>query len=147
MDLEQQFTNINGQHLQDLLTKKIVFLDGPMGTMIQGFKLKENDFRSPFYADHAHALQGNNDLLSITKPEVIKEIHLKFLRAGANIIETNTFNANRISQADYLLESEVYKINLRAAKIAKDAIHSFQLEHPSQPTFVAGAIGPTNRTA
>ena len=147
MDLEQQFTNINGQHLQDLLTKKIVFLDGPMGTMIQGFKLKENDFRSPFYADHAHALQGNNDLLSITKPEVIKEIHLEFLHAGANIIETNTFNANCISQADYLLESDVYKINFHAAKIAKDAIRSFRVKYPSQPTFVAGAIGPTNRTA
>ncbi len=146
MDLEQQFTNSNGQRLQALLTNQIIFLDGAMGTMIQGYHLREEDFRGSFYHEHTHALQGNNDLLSITKFEVIKDIHLNFLRAGANIIETNTFNANRISQADYQLESEVYKINLHAAQIARDAINSFQLENPSHPAFVAGAIGPTNRT-
>ena len=103
-----------------------------MGTMIQGYHLREEDFRGSFYLDHNHALQGNNDLLSITKSEVIKDIHLNFLRAGANIIETNTFNANRISQADYQLEPEVSKINLYAAQTARDAINSFQLEDPSQ---------------
>ena len=146
MNSEQQFTNINGQRLQALLTKQIVFLDGPMGTMIQRYPLTEEDFRGSFYPEHTNALQGNNDLLSITKSDVIKEIHLNFLRAGANIIETNTFNANRISQADYQLESEVSKINHHAAKVARDAISSFQLENPFHPAFVAGAIGPTNRT-
>ena len=116
MDSEQQFTKPNGQRLQALLTKQIVFLDGAMGTMIQGYILKEEDFRGSLYLDHNHALQGNNDLLSITKSEVIKDIHLNFLRAGANIIETNTFNANRISQADYQLESEVSKINLHPSR-------------------------------
>ena len=96
MDSEQQFTNPNGQRLQALLTKQIVFLDGAMGTMIQGYHLGRKTFGGLFFLDHNHALQGNNDLLSITKSEVIKEIHLNFLCAGANIIETNTFNANRI---------------------------------------------------
>ena len=146
MKSKQYFTNFSGQHLQNLLAKQIVFLDGAMGTMIQGFDFQEEDFRGSQYHDHVRLLQGNNDLLCITKPKVIKGIHLEFLRAGAHIIETNTFNANHISQADYQLELEVYKINFSAAQIARDAKTEFQLEQPDHPVFVAGAIGPTNRT-
>lgn len=116
-----------------------------MGTMIQRYKLSEEDFRGTRYKDHAHPLKGNNDLLSITRPDIIKAIHLEYLDAGADIIETNTFSGTTISQADYSLESSVYDINFYSAKIAKEAAQERSTE--DKPRFVAGSIGPTNRTA
>ena len=140
------YTNPNATKILALMKQKIVVLDGAMGTMIQQRGLTEKDFRSNVYQDHASPLMGNNDLLSITRPDVIEDIHLEFLAAGANIIETNTFNANRISQADYHLENQIHKINLESAKVAKKAVAAFQKEHPDHPVFIAGSIGPTNRT-
>jgi 5-methyltetrahydrofolate--homocysteine methyltransferase len=121
-------------------------LDGAMGTMIQRHKLTEEDFRGERFKDHSHDLKGNNDLLNITQPEIIKNIHLAYLEAGADIIETNTFSANAISQADYKLEYLSYEINFEAAKIAKQATEEFNGRNPDKPRFVAGALGPTNRT-
>jgi 5-methyltetrahydrofolate--homocysteine methyltransferase len=133
--------------LEKLLQEKILFLDGAMGTMIQTYKLEEIDFRLNYFENHPKDLKGNNDLLVLTRPEVIKEIHYKYLAAGADIIETNTFSANRLAQADYNLEEHVYKINFEAAKIAKETCNQFQKENPGRRCFVAGAIGPTNKTA
>ena len=118
-----------------------------MGTMIQHHKLTERDFRGEKYKDHSHDLKGNNDLLNITQPEIIKGIHRAYLEAGADIIETNTFSANAISQSDYKLEQIAYEINFEAAKIAKQAATEFIKQNPNKPRFVAGALGPTNRTA
>ena len=118
-----------------------------MGTMIQHHKLTEKDFRGEKYKDHSHDLKGNNDLLNITQPEIIKDIHRAYLEAGADIIETNTFSANAISQSDYKLEQIAYEINFEAAKIAKQAATEFIKQNPNKPRFVAGALGPTNRTA
>ena len=132
--------------LVDLLEQRLVLLDGAMGTMIQRHRLEEADFRGTRYAEHDHPLQGNNDVLCLTRPEVIEQIHREYLEAGANIVETNTFNANRISQADYALESEVRDLNQAAAQCARRAVEAFREAHPGQPAFVAGAIGPTNRT-
>lgn len=125
------------------LEKQILVIDGAMGTMIQRYKLEENDYRGNRFADWKSDLKGNNDLLSLTRPDIIKAIHLEYLTAGADIIETNTFNAQRISLADYHMESLSYELNLEAAKIAKSAINEFK---SSAPKFVAGAVGPTNRT-
>lgn len=133
--------------LKSLLQDQILFLDGAMGTMIQRYKLEEEDFRTKELADHKIDLKGNNDLLSLTRPEVIKEIHLKYLEAGANIIETNTFSGTRIAQADYELEDLVPEINLQSAKIAKEACTEFMANNPGSKCYVAGALGPTNRTA
>lgn len=133
--------------LKSLLDQQILFLDGAMGTMIQRYKLEEEDFRNEKTKDHHIDLKGNNDLLSITRPEVIKEIHLKYLEAGANIIETNTFSGTRIAQADYELEELVPEINLRSAQIAKEACLEFMQKNPERKCYVAGALGPTNRTA
>jgi 5-methyltetrahydrofolate--homocysteine methyltransferase len=130
-----------------LLRERILILDGAMGTMIQGYKLTEEDYRGTRFPQPAKDLKGNNDLLCLTKPEVIEEIHRQFLEAGADIIETNTFNANRISQADYHLETIVYELNLAAAQVARRAVQLTMQKDPSRPRFVAGAIGPTNRTA
>ncbi len=132
--------------LRTLMAERILILDGAMGTMIQGYGLKENDFRGDILADHSHDLQGNNDLLCLTRPQVIEEIHLEFLRAGADIVETNTFNAQAISQADYATEHLVYDINVAAAQIARRACDKITAEDPSRPRFVAGSLGPTNRT-
>ncbi|SMF20091.1 methionine synthase [Pseudobacteriovorax antillogorgiicola] len=136
-----------GLELQKLLQQKILYLDGAMGTMIQRFKLEERDFRGGRFKDHDVDLKGNNDLLSIVRPDIIKKIHTEFLKAGSNIIETNTFSATSIAQADYKLEEAVYDINVCSAKVAREAIDDFQKQHPDQPCFVAGALGPTNRTA
>ncbi len=133
--------------LTDILQKRILVLDGAMGSMIQRYKLSEQDFRGKRFKDHPQDLKGNNDLLNITKPEVIKEIHRAYLEAGADIIETNTFSANAISQADYKLEHLAYEINFEAAKIAKETALEFEQQNPNKPRFVAGALGPTNRTA
>jgi 5-methyltetrahydrofolate--homocysteine methyltransferase len=124
-----------------------LLIDGAMGTMIQGFKLGEADYRGPQFANYSCDLKGNNDLLSITQPEIIEQIHWQFLEAGADIIETNTFNANAISMADYGLESLAYDLNLAAAKVARRAAEAVTAKHSNRPRFVAGAIGPTNKTS
>ncbi|MCX7798600.1 MAG: methionine synthase [Melioribacter sp.] len=134
----------------DLLTKilneRILVLDGAMGTMIQSYRLNENDFRGNRFNDHPVELKGNNDILVLAKPEIIKEIHKAYLEAGADIIETNTFNSTAISQADYKTESLIYEINFEAAKIAKEVANEFTTKNPDKPRFVAGALGPTNKT-
>ncbi len=132
--------------LDRILADRIMIIDGAMATMIQRHDLGEADFRGERFADHERSLRGNNDLLSITRPEVIEEIHRAFLTAGADIIETNTFSATAIAQADYAAESAVYDINYESARIARRAADSFTEADPSRPRFVAGAIGPTNRT-
>jgi 5-methyltetrahydrofolate--homocysteine methyltransferase len=130
------------ERLQALLDQRIVFFDGAMGTMIQRASLGEEDFRGERFADHPGSLQGNNDLLVLTRPDVIRGIHEAYLDAGADIIETNTFNANAFSQADYELQSVVYELNVAAARLAKEATAS----RSDRPVFVAGAIGPLNKT-
>ncbi len=129
------------------LEKRILVLDGAMGTMIQRYKLEEEDHRGEQFKDVQQLLKGNNDLLNITQPHIIREIHEAYLEAGADIIETNTFNGTRISQSDYALENYVYEINLKAAQIAKQAADKFTKQNPDKPRFVAGAMGPTNKTA
>jgi len=136
--------------LTRLLEERILILDGAMGTMIQGCKLAEADYRGPPACglhDHAHDLKGDNDLLVLTRPDVIQAIHDDFLQAGADIIETNTFNATNIAQADYGLETRVREINLAAAKLARQCADAWTAKTPDKPRFVAGALGPTNRTA
>ena len=135
------------QQLHDILAKRIMVLDGAMGTMIQRYKLEEKDFRGERFKNHTEDLQGNNDLLSITRPEIIKAIHTEYLEAGSDIIETNTFSGTCIAQADYKLESAVYDINFCSAQIAKQAAEEFMQKHKDKQVFVAGALGPTNRTA
>lgn len=129
------------------LEKRILVLDGAMGTMLQQYKFTEEDFRGERFKDFHTPLQGNNDLLSITQPKAIKEIHTKYLEAGADIIETNTFSGTSIAMADYELEDIVYELNYQSAKIAKEVAQEFTLKTPEQPRFVAGSIGPTNKTA
>ena len=134
--------------IQKLFEERILVIDGAMGTSIQKYKLDEPDFRGERYANHTHPLKGNNDILVITRPDVISEIHSKFLECGADFIETNTFSGTSIAQADYELqaEEEVYLINQKAAEIAKECCAKFTAKDPSKPRFVCGAIGPTNRT-
>ena len=131
------------EQLEKLLRERILLLDGAMGTMIQRYPLDEFDFREGHFEKHHKSLKGNNDLLSLTRPEIIKEIHRQYFSAGADIIETNTFSGTSIAQADYDLESAVYDINYQSAKIAKEVAKEFT----DKPRFVAGSIGPTNRTA
>lgn len=133
--------------LRDLAAERILVLDGAMGTMIQRYKLEEADFRNEDLKDHPDSLKGNNDLLSVTRPDVIREIHAAYFEAGADIAETNTFSSTSIAQADYHLEHYVYQLNLQSAKIAREVADEFTLKYPDKPRFVAGAIGPTNRTA
>lgn len=137
----------NFEVLNRLCRERILILDGAMGTMIQEHNLQEPDYRGDEYKDWHSDLKGNNDLLSITQAELIKNIHLDYLRSGADIIETNTFNANRISMSDYDMEDEVIKINLAAAKLAREAADEVSAETPERPRFVAGVLGPTSRTA
>ncbi|MDR9364932.1 MAG: methionine synthase [Balneolaceae bacterium] len=129
-----------------LLQERIFVLDGAMGTMIQGYKLSEKDYRGSQFKDTSDDQKGNNDLLSITQPNIIREIHSNFLSAGADIIETNTFNANPISQADYNLQDQAYELNVASAKVAREAADEFTKKNPDKPRFVAGALGPTNKT-
>ncbi len=129
------------------IAKRVLVLDGAMGTMIQRYKLTEEDYRGERFKNHPSDLKGNNDLLCLTKPEIIYRIHADYLEAGADIIETNTFNATGISMADYLMQPAVYEINKAAAAIARSAADDFTLMNPAKPRFVAGAIGPTNKTA
>ena len=131
--------------IEELLAERILVLDGAMGTMIQKYTLLEQDFRGEKFKNHERDLKGNNDLLSITRPDIIKAIHKEYLDAGADIIETNTFSGTTIAQADYSLESAVYELNFQSAKIAKEVAIACSTD--KKPRFVAGSIGPTNRTA
>lgn len=133
--------------IEDILKERILVIDGAMGTMIQRYTLEEADFRGERFKNHTHPLKGNNDILSITRPDIIKAIHCQYLEAGADIIETNTFSGTTIAQADYHLEDAVYDLNFYSAKIAKEAAEEFTKKDPSKPRFVAGAMGPTNKTA
>ena len=137
----------NTTRLKQALAERILFLDGAMGTMIQGYKLEEKDFRGERFADWPTDLKGNNDLLSITQPDIIKAIHAAYYEAGSDIVETNTFNSTSISMADYGMESLVYELNYAAAKIAKEVAGEFTAKIPDKPRFVAGVLGPTARTA
>ena len=132
--------------LRATLAKRIVLLDGAMGTMIQRHKLKEADYRGERFAGHDVDVKGDNDLLVLTRPDVIAGIHDAYMAAGSDIIETNTFNANAIAQADYKLESIVYELNVEAARLAKKVTAAWTAKTPDKPRFVAGAFGPTNRT-
>jgi 5-methyltetrahydrofolate--homocysteine methyltransferase len=133
--------------LENEIKSRVLVLDGAMGTMIQRYRLTEEDYRGERFRDHQRDVKGNNDLLCLTRPHIISEIHNAYLEAGADIIETNTFNANRISMADYGMESLAYEINKTAAAIARQCADEFSLKTPSKTRFVAGAIGPTNKTA
>jgi 5-methyltetrahydrofolate--homocysteine methyltransferase len=138
------------QHLSQLfqiIRHRVLVLDGAMGTMIQRYRLTEADYRGDRFRDYHRDLKGNNDLLSLTQPHIISEIHHAYLEAGADIIETNTFNATAISQADYEMESLAYELNLASAKIARASADEFTRKDPAKPRFVAGALGPTNKTA
>ena len=129
------------------IQKRILVLDGAMGTMLQAYKFTEEDFRGERFKEYPTPLQGNNDLLSITQPKAIKEVHAKYFAAGADIVETNTFSGTTIAMADYQLEDLVYELNYESAKIAKEVADEFTAKEPHKPRFVAGSIGPTNRTA
>ncbi|HAC25517.1 MAG TPA: 5-methyltetrahydrofolate--homocysteine methyltransferase [Cytophagales bacterium] len=133
--------------IYEAIQKRILVLDGAMGTMIQQHKLEEADFRGERFKNHPSPLKGNNDLLSITRPDIILDIHRQYLEAGADIIETNTFSGTTIAQADYHLEDAVYDINYQSARIARQAADEFTRKTPDKPRFVAGAMGPTNKTA
>ena len=130
--------------LVDILKERILVLDGAMGTMIQEYELDESDFRGELLANHDYDLIGNNDILCLTKSQIISDIHNKYLEAGCDIIETNTFNSNSISQADYGTQTYCYEINKRAAELAKKACEIYSTYE--KPRFVAGALGPTNKT-
>ena len=134
--------------IEDIMEKRVMVIDGAMGTAVQKYKLTEDDFRGERYKNHTHDLKGNNDILVLTKPDVIREIHEAYLAAGADILETNTFSSTMIAQADYELDKkeEVRDMNLAAARLAKEACVKFTKQNPSKPRFAAGAIGPTNRT-
>lgn len=133
--------------LSQLLAQRILVIDGAMGTMIQRHRLSESDYRGKKFANHAVDLKGNNDILSLTQPQIIAGIHQEYLAAGADIIETNTFNANAVSQADYHLEAEVYAMNFASAQLARCVADEQTSRNPARPRFVAGSLGPTNRTA
>jgi 5-methyltetrahydrofolate--homocysteine methyltransferase len=133
--------------LRQALSARILLLDGAMGTMIQGYQLAERDYRGARFADFAHDVKGNNDLLTLTQPQIVREIHAKYLEAGADILETNTFNSTSIAMADYHMENLVYELNLEAAKLARSVADEYSAKTPSQLRFVAGVLGPTNRTA
>jgi 5-methyltetrahydrofolate--homocysteine methyltransferase len=133
--------------LATLLAQRILVMDGAMGTMIQGYRFGEAEYRGSCLAGHTHDIKGDNDVLVLSQPQVIREIHDAYLEAGADIIETNTFNATAIAQADYKLEHRVREINFAAAKIARESADAWTRRTPDKPRFVAGALGPTNRTA
>ncbi len=133
--------------INKILEERILVLDGAMGTMLQRHKFTEEDFRGERFKDWPVSVQGNNDLLSITQPEAIKEVHRLYFEAGADIVETNTFSGTTIAMADYEMEELVYELNYQSAKIAKEVAEEFTAKEPHKPRFVAGSIGPTNRTA
>ena len=133
--------------ISELLKSRILVLDGAMGTMIQRHKFSEEDYRGERFKDYSQPLQGNNDLLSITQPEAILDIHRKYFEAGADIAETNTFSSTSIAMADYAMEDLVYELNFASAKLARQAANEFTAKNQDKPRFVAGSMGPTNRTA
>ncbi|MEL7271569.1 MAG: homocysteine S-methyltransferase family protein, partial [Bacteroidota bacterium] len=133
--------------IEDILQERILVLDGAMGTMLQRYQFEEADFRGERFKDWPQPLKGNNDLLSLTQPQAIAEVHHKYFEAGADIVETNTFSGTTIAMADYGMEALVYELNYESAKIAKEVAQSFTEKEPNKPRFVAGSIGPTNRTA
>jgi 5-methyltetrahydrofolate--homocysteine methyltransferase len=133
--------------ITEILKERILVLDGAMGTMIQKYKLEEKDFRNEKLKDHPHTLKGNNDLLVITRPDIIKEIHAKYFEAGADIAETNTFGSNAVAQDDYKLQHMVYEMNFQGAKIAREVADEFTKKEPHKPRFVAGSMGPTTKIA
>lgn len=133
--------------IESILEQRILILDGAMGTMLQRHKFTEEDFRGERFKEWPVPVQGNNDLLSITQPEAIKEVHRLYFEAGADIVETNTFSGTTIAMADYEMEELVYELNYQSAKIAKEVAKEFTAKEPHKPRFVAGSIGPTNRTA
>lgn len=133
--------------IEEILEERILVLDGAMGTMLQRYKFSEADFRGERFKDWPYPLQGNNDLLSLTKPQAIAEVHRKYLEAGADILETNTFSSTTIAMADYHMEELVYDLNFESAQIAKKVAAEFTAINPDKPRFVAGSMGPTNRTA
>ena len=135
------------KHIKEAIEERILILDGAMGTMIQQYTLTEDDFRKGWFEEHTHPLKGNNDLLSLTRPDIIKTIHSAYFTAGADIIETNTFSGTSIAQADYGLENYAYEINYHGAKIAAEVAAEFTAKEPDKPRYVAGSIGPTNRTS
>lgn len=135
------------EHIEDILQERILVLDGAMGTMLQRYKFEEEDFRGERFKDWEHPLKGNNDLLSLTQPQAIADVHRKYFEAGADIVETNTFSGTTIAMADYHMEDLVYELNYESAKIAKEVAREFTAKEPHKPRFVAGSIGPTNRTA
>ncbi|MNF25885.1 Methionine synthase [compost metagenome] len=133
--------------IQEAIKKHILVLDGAMGTMLQRYNFSEEDFRGERFKDFPHSLKGNNDLLSLTQPQAIRDVHAAYLEAGADIIETNTFSGTTIGMADYHLEDIVYDLNYESARIAREVADEFTAKNPDKPRFVAGSIGPTNRTA
>lgn len=133
--------------IKEILNKRILVLDGAMGTMLQRYKFTEEDFRGERFKDWPSPLQGNNDLLSLTQPEALAEVHRKYFAAGADIVETNTFSGTTIAMADYGMEELVYELNFESARIAKEVADEFTAKEPEKPRFVAGSIGPTNKTA
>lgn len=135
------------QQIKELLSHRVLVLDGAMGTMIQRKKFSEEDYRGSRFADYHCLLKGNNDLLSITQPDAIRAIHTAYLEAGANLISTNTFNANRISMADYEMQSLVTEMNISSVRLAREAIDTYQQSHPESIAFVVASIGPTNKSA
>ncbi|MBR0362088.1 MAG: homocysteine S-methyltransferase family protein, partial [Paraprevotella sp.] len=132
--------------LDQIIKERILVLDGAMGTMIQRYGLSEDDFRGERFRDVPGLMAGNNDLLCLTRPDVIRDIHRKYLNAGADIIETNTFSAQRISMSDYHVEDYCREINLEACKIAREEADAFTAKTPDKPRFVVGSVGPTNKT-
>lgn len=132
-------------HIRDILAERVLVLDGAMGTMIQRYKLTEEDFRRGHFEDHPYSLKGNNDVLVLTRPDVIKEIHAAYLDAGADILETNTFGGTSVAQADYHLEKAVYDINFQGARIAKEVAQEYTNKTPDKSRFVAGSMGPTTK--
>lgn len=133
--------------IHQALNERILILDGAMGTMLQRYNFTEEDFRSQRFADFPHPLKGNNDLLSLTQPQAIRDIHALYFEAGADIVETNTFSGTTIGMADYHMEHLVYELNYESAKIAREVADEYTAKNPDKPRFVAGSIGPTNRTA
>lgn len=134
-------------NIEEILQERILVLDGAMGTMLQRYKFTEEDFRGERFKDWPSPLKGNNDLLSLTQPEAIAEIHRKYFEAGADLVETNTFSGTTIAMADYGMEALVYELNYESARIAKKVAEEFTLKEPNKPRFVVGTMGPTNKTA
>ena len=134
-------------NIEKAIKERILILDGAMGTMLQRYNFSEEDFRGERFKDFPHSLKGNNDLLSLTQPQAIKAVHAKYFEAGADIVETNTFSSTTIGMADYHLEEFVYEMNFESAKIDREVADEFTAKNPEKPRFVAGSVGPTNRTA